>query len=86
MGWNTLRWDRPDPLLEGLPQDCSVYFVHSYRAAPTEPADAPVTCAATFHGRSVCASVWRGPVRGTQFHPEKSQRVGLKMLENFAAL
>lgn len=84
MGWNPLRLTRPDcPLFAGLPPEPAVYFVHSYYAAPTEwehvsaEADYPTP---------FCAAVWRGNVFATQFHPEKSQDVGLTMLRNFARL
>jgi glutamine amidotransferase len=83
MGWNTLSWRRDDPLLRGLPQQSAVYFVHSYYA---QPADAALTSASADYGRPFCATVWRGNLWATQFHPEKSQRVGLAMLANFAAL
>lgn len=81
MGWNTLRWEREDPLLEGLEQGAAVYFVHSYYCRPD---DKDVTSARCDYGGEFCATAWRGNVWATQFHPEKSQRVGLKILENFA--
>jgi glutamine amidotransferase len=85
MGWNGLRWERPDPLLAGLEQDAAVYFVHSYHAVPgPDAADGLVGCQADYGGW-FCASVWRDRLWATQFHPEKSQRVGLRMLQNFAA-
>ena len=83
MGWNTLRWQRDDPLLAGLDQDCAVYFVHSYYPQPVECQGEDCTSAIARHGLDFCASLWRGNVWATQFHPEKSQRVGLKMLSNF---
>lgn len=83
MGWNTLRWDRDDPLLRGLDQDAAVYFVHSYHC---QPADAAVVSARCDYGNPFCATLWRGNVWATQFHPEKSQHAGLKILRNFAAL
>lgn len=82
MGWNSLRWSRQDPLLAGLAQDDAVYFVHAYYAQPGDPACLSAT---TTYGRDFCATVWRDRLWATQFHPEKSQRVGLKMLANFAA-
>ncbi len=81
MGWNTLRWARPDPLLAGLQQDCAVYFVHGYHAVDV-PAD--LASAVCDYGGEFCATLWRDNVWATQFHPEKSQRVGLRMLANFA--
>jgi len=87
MGWNTLAWRRDDPLLRGLPQEASVYFVHSYYARPRENGQPFVTATSQYpDGTPFCATVWRGNLWATQFHPEKSQRVGLKMLENFAKL
>ena len=84
MGWNTLSVTRPGcPLFAGLPPDPAVYFVHGYFA---EPADAGVTVATADHPTPVCAAVWRNNVYATQFHPEKSQDVGLRMLRNFAEL
>lgn len=82
MGWNTLRWERPDPLLGGLEQDAAVYFVHSYYVKP-DPAAAEACSAWSDHGERFCASVWADNIWATQFHPEKSQRTGLKILENF---
>lgn len=85
MGWNTLSWQRPDPLLAGLDQGCAVYFVHSYYAQPRDPAGTVVSASAEYpQGQPFCASLWHGSVWATQFHPEKSQRVGLRMIENFA--
>lgn len=86
MGWNTLTWTRPDPLLEGLEQGDAVYFVHSYFVEPTDTPDQPLTSARSDYGRPFCASIWRGRIWATQFHPEKSQRVGLRILENFVKL
>ncbi|MCE9590597.1 MAG: imidazole glycerol phosphate synthase subunit HisH [Planctomycetes bacterium] len=86
MGWNTLTWQRDDPLLRGLNQGDAVYFVHSYYARPVESAARPVASAMCDYGGPFCASLWRDNVWATQFHPEKSQRVGLKILANFAAV
>jgi len=84
MGWNTLRPTRPGcPLLAGLPADPAVYFVHSYYPVPTDPG---LTAAVADYPEPFAAVVWRGNVFGTQFHPEKSQDVGLRMLRNFARL
>lgn len=81
MGWNTIRWERDDPLLAGLEQDCAVYFVHSYYTVPEQGAQV-VSAVADYSGW-FCASLWRDNIWATQFHPEKSQHVGLKMLANF---
>ncbi|MEX0886945.1 MAG: imidazole glycerol phosphate synthase subunit HisH [Phycisphaeraceae bacterium] len=86
MGWNALDWTRPDPLLARLSPGESVYFVHGYYAQPRESGDAPVTSATADYGGPFCASIWRGNLWATQFHPEKSQRVGLTILENFVAV
>jgi len=84
MGWNTLTLTRPDcPLFAGLPPDPAVYFVHSYYAAP---ASREIVAAEADYPGPFCAAVWKGNVYATQFHPEKSQDVGLTMLRNFAGL
>jgi glutamine amidotransferase len=83
MGWNQLEIERPSPLLRDLPDRCGVYFVHSYHVVP---ADDSVIATITDYGGKFVSSVWRDNVLATQFHPEKSQKVGLKILENFAAL
>ncbi len=84
MGWNRLAWDDGCPLFAGIePDHAYVYFVHGYYARPEDDA---VTAARTDYGRPFTSAVHRGNVWATQFHPEKSQRVGLKILENFAAL
>lgn len=84
MGWNTLRFTQPEcPLFAGLPPDPAVYFVHSYYAVPH---DAGVLAAQADYPEPFCAAVWKDNVYATQFHPEKSQQVGLMMLKNFASL
>jgi len=83
MGWNAIRWKRDDLLFAGLEQGAFVYFVHSYYACPD---DAQVISATTQYGCTFCSSVCWNNIWATQFHPEKSQRVGLKMLSNFAKL
>jgi imidazole glycerol-phosphate synthase subunit HisH len=79
MGWNRLRFRGPHPLLEGIADGAHVYFVHSYYC----DAPASVVLADTDYGRDVPAVVGRGNVMGVQFHPEKSQHVGLHMVANF---
>ena len=88
MGWNDLAFGRDDPLFAGVEPGCYVYFVHGYYAQPVDSADRPLTSATVEYPptRPFCASVWDGNIRATQFHPEKSQRVGLKMLDNFIGL
>jgi glutamine amidotransferase len=83
MGWNQLKIERPSPLLRDLPEGCSVYFVHAYHVEPSDP---NVIATTTDYGRPFVSSVWRDNVMATQYHPEKSQQVGLQMLKNFAAL
>ncbi len=83
MGWNTLHVAQPLALLEGVEQNDYFYFVHSYHAAPEEPEDIAAT---TTYGRPVPAIVGRNNVFGVQFHPEKSQRSGLQILQNFSRL
>ena len=81
MGWNQLRVRRPAHPLAGLPDNASVYFVHSYYAAPRDEA---LVAAETDYPTPFASAVWRDNVFATQFHPEKSQRVGLEMLRRFA--
>jgi glutamine amidotransferase len=81
MGWNQLRVRRPAPPLVGLPENSSVYFVHSYYAAPADPS---LVAAEADYPTPFAAAVWHENVFATQFHPEKSQRVGLEMLRRFA--
>lgn len=83
MGWNQLNVKHECPLLKDLPQGASVYFVHSYHVVPE---DDSVIATTTDYGGDFVSSIWRDNVMATQFHPEKSQRVGLQMLENFAKL
>lgn len=78
MGWNQLELVRPHPLLEGITEGDFVYFLHSYVA----PVDAGTIAACTY-GERFAAIVARDNVIATQFHPEKSQRVGGTILENF---
>src|SRR6266550_165055 len=83
MGWNQLNIERPSPLFAGLPAGAGVYFVHGYHVVPEDPG---VIATTTDYGRPFVSSIWRENVMATQFHPEKSQRVGLKILSNFAAM
>ena len=83
MGWNTLNAETPHPLLDGIavgPQGLHAYFVHSYHLKPTQRGD---LVAQADYGGPVTAIVGRDTVVGTQFHPEKSQRLGLKLIANF---
>ncbi|MDD2558188.1 MAG: imidazole glycerol phosphate synthase subunit HisH [Desulfuromonas sp.] len=83
MGWNQLEVQRECPLLRGVEDGSYVYFVHSYRAIPAEPA---VVLTTTTYGIPFCSAIWHENVMATQFHPEKSQAVGLKILKNFGEL
>jgi glutamine amidotransferase len=83
MGWNTLDFAKPTRLFEGIPGGSSFYFVHSYHVVP---ADASVIAARTEHGTQFVSAVARNNLFATQFHPEKSQSLGLHLLRNFAAL
>ena len=81
MGWNQLRVRKPAPPLAGLPSEASVYFVHSYYVAPRDPG---LTATETDYPTPFTSAIWQDNVFATQFHPEKSQRVGLEMLRRFA--
>ncbi len=83
MGWNELEIVRPAPILSGLASGTHVYFVHSYYVVPRE---AEVIAAKTQYGAPFTSVIWRDNLFATQFHPEKSQADGLKMLRNFAEL
>jgi len=83
MGWNTLNVDRAHPLLDGLtlgPQGLHAYFVHSYELKVADRAD---LVAEADYGGPVTAIVARDNIVGTQFHPEKSQKLGLALIANF---
>ena len=83
MGWNTLNARRTHPLLEGIvvgPEGLHAYFVHSFHLKPSERAD---LVAEADYGGPVTAVVGRETMVGTQFHPEKSQRLGLRLIANF---
>ncbi|MBN2472145.1 MAG: imidazole glycerol phosphate synthase subunit HisH [Anaerolineae bacterium] len=80
MGWNQLHPRRESPLLAGIPDGAYAYFVHSYYCAPADAADVLAT---TDYGMDFTSIVARGSVYGVQFHPEKSQAVGLRLLQNF---
>lgn len=81
MGWNQLTLTRPSPLLDGVAPGAYVYFVHSFHAVPRDPA---IIAAAADYGVSLAAVVGRDRLWATQFHPEKSGPVGIRMLANFA--
>jgi glutamine amidotransferase len=83
VGWNPLTVTKPCPLMRGLPAETSAYFVHSFHFAAQNDSDVSATVE---YGSRVTAAISRERIFGVQFHPEKSQMVGLKILENFAAL
>ncbi len=80
MGWNALRVVRAAPALAGIDDGAYVYFVHSYYPVPADPA---VVATTTPYGPEFASSVARDNVFACQFHPEKSQQVGLRLLDNF---
>jgi glutamine amidotransferase len=81
MGWNQLSFKQRPPVCAGIDDAANVYFVHSYYVRPDDPA---VVAATTNYGIEFCAAVWKDNIVATQFHPEKSQDVGLRILKNFA--
>lgn len=83
MGWNQLSIRRPAPIFRDLPAGCGVYFVHGYHVVPT---DDSVIATTTDYGGDFVSSIWRDNLFATQFHPEKSQKVGLQILANFASI
>ena len=84
VGWNELHWCKPSSALaEGLPDGGDMYFVHSYAFHPGDPAHG---LAESDYGEQFTAVVGRSSCYGVQFHPEKSQRLGRRLLQNFLAL
>ncbi len=83
MGWNQLSIRQPAPILKGIADGAYVYFVHSYYVVPK---DESVIATETDYGGRFCSMIWRDNVYATQFHPEKSQTEGLRILKNFAEL
>lgn len=83
MGWNELAIRRRPPILDGIEEGAHFYFVHSYYVRPTDTN--VIACEASYPD-PFCAMVWRDNLFATQFHPEKSQANGLKLLKNFAEL
>ena len=81
MGWNTLCIERPNPLLDGVPDQAYVYFVHSYALNL-----GPATIASTQYGEPFSACVQLRNFYGAQFHPERSAKVGARLLQNFLKL
>jgi glutamine amidotransferase len=83
MGWNEVSFRRRGPIFSGVDEGAHFYFVHSYYVAPF---DANVIDGEASYPERFCATIWRDNLFATQFHPEKSQAVGLQVLKNFAAL
>jgi glutamine amidotransferase len=84
IGWNQIEIQNPDcPLYRGIPNQSYVYFVHSFFP---QPKDHSIVATTTSYGETFTSSVWRDNVFATQFHPEKSQTVGLQLLQNFVTL
>ena len=83
MGWNQLERKTNTPILRDIPAGAGVYFVHSYHV---KPEDNSIIATETDYGGPFVSSIWRDNIVATQFHPEKSQKVGLQMLANFAAM
>ncbi len=83
MGWNQGRIVHRAPILADTPDGTYFYFVHSYYAVPTDPNVVAITAD---YGIPFCAAVWKENIFATQFHPEKSQANGLKLLQRFAEL
>ena len=83
MGWNQISIQRPAPLFAGIEDQTYFYFVHSFYVVPQD--QEVIACETDYH-RPFCSMIWRDNLFATQFHPEKSQSHGLRMLKNFAEL
>jgi len=84
IGWNQIEISQPNcPLFRGVPNGSYVYFVHSFFP---KPVDSSIVATHTTYGESFASAVWHENVFATQFHPEKSQKVGLQLLHNFVEL
>ena len=84
IGWNEVQFSKPDcPILQGIESGSHFYFVHSYYP---QPKDESIVATRTEYGVDFVSAVWRDNVFATQFHPEKSQKVGLQLLTNFVNL
>lgn len=80
MGWNTLQFKRQPPIFEGIAEGSYFYFVHSYYV---DPEDKTIIASVTDYGLPFASMVWKDNIVATQFHPEKSQALGLRVLKNF---
>ena len=84
IGWNEVQFIKPDcPILQGIESGSHFYFVHSYYP---QPKDESIVATRTEYGVDFASTVWRDNMFATQFHPEKSQKVGLQLLTNFVNL
>jgi glutamine amidotransferase len=83
MGWNQLSFKRRPPAFADISESANVYFVHSYYVKPDND---DVVATTTDYGIEFCSAVWKDNIVATQFHPEKSQDVGLRILKNFAEM
>jgi glutamine amidotransferase len=83
MGWNSIAIGKGSPVLNGVPNGAFMYFVHSYFVVPDDPS---VACTMTDYGRPFVSSVARDNIFACQFHPEKSQSAGLRIIRNFGGL
>jgi glutamine amidotransferase len=83
MGWNQLSFRRRPPIFAGVDEGAHFYFVHSYFVVPRDPS---VVATETEYSQPFCSSIWRDNLFAVQFHPEKSQTSGLRLLKNFAEL
>ena len=84
MGWNNIQIQKPSPIFKDTDDGSFVYFVHSYYCAADNSSDVAATC--RYGEVEFCASVWRDNLMATQFHPEKSQDIGLNIFKNFGEL
>lgn len=83
MGWNVVNFQRDNPLLSGIPEGSYFYFVHSFYVSPD---DSSIISATTDYGLDFTSMVWKDNVFAVQFHPEKSQTLGLRVLRNFGEI
>jgi len=83
MGWNQVKQKMAHPVFDGIPDDANFYFVHSYYV---DPSDRSIVAGETDYGISFCSMVIKDNLMATQFHPEKSGEVGLRLLDNFLRL
>ena len=83
MGWNQISFRNRAPAFAGIDEGANVYFIHSYYVRPD---DETVIATTTNYGIDFCSAIWKDNIVATQFHPEKSQEIGLRILKNFAEM